>query len=800
MKKRSALRYATVWLGWAWLLATGTASAQVELSGYVRDKSNGEALTGANVFIKETQEGTGTDEKGYFEIEIEEAGVYQLRISYIGYQQQTRRVELRSDKQIEIQLSPITIETEEVVVEAERADRNVTSTEVGKVELKSAQVEKLPAVLGEPDILRTVQLLPGVQTIGEGSSGIYVRGGGPDQNLILLDDGVVYNASHLLGFFSVFNPDAVEDFSLVKGGIPAEYGGRLSSVLDIKMKTGNKDSLEGSASVGLISSKLTLEGPIKEDTSSFIISGRRTYADILAQPFLNEQQQGNRYFFYDLNAKVDYRFNENNYLVFSGYYGRDDFFFKENDESSAANFDFGTRWGNTVAGLRWKHVFNDDLYSETIARYNAYDFEFTAGFGEVKFSASSGIEDVGLKYEMDWFASGVNEMKFGFETTYHSFRPGTGRIEDRESDITQEVEERYAWENGLYVQSNYSLSERLQLRAGLRYSLFNQVGPFDDVLFENEVPTGDTVEFSTLENVQFYDGLEPRLSARYTLDSNSSVKASFTRMNQYLHLATVSSGTLPTDIWIPSSKYVEPQRASQYSVGYFRNFADNTFEASVELYYKDMENQIDFAPDAEVFLNPNLDQEVLAGDGWAYGAEFFLKKRLGATTGWLGYTWSRTRRKIPGINDGEAYPPRYDRRHDFKMTLTHEFNEHWEGSMIFVYGTGIAYSLPTGRYFANYGTGDNGSTPADLISHYDQPVNFFRFPDYHRADISAIYTPRPNSDRWYQGSWNFSVYNVYNRKNPYFIFFDTDVEEGRNQAKMVYIFPILPSVSYSIDF
>lgn len=780
------------------------AQSSYSISGVLRDIENGETLVGANVYLKKAGVGDVTGVDGRFQLPLDTPGRYQLRISYVGYQTIEKTVPVDGRERLKLRMKPTSYQAEEVVVEAERADANVQSTEMSKVKIESDQLQKLPAVLGEPDVLRTVQLLPGVQTTGEGNTGFYVRGGGPDQNLILLDEGVVYNASHLLGFFSVFNADAVDDFTLIKGGIPAEYGGRLSSVLDIKMKDGNRDSLRGKTSVGLLSSKLTLEGPIDGGKGSYMVGGRRTYADVLAQPFLNEQQRGNTYYFYDLNGKANYIFNDKNSLFLSTYFGRDEFQFIDSDESSVANFDFGSAWGNAVASLRWNHVFSDRLFANTFLIYNDYRFDFNAGFGEVDFAASSGITDYTFKSDVTFLQSGVNEMKFGFATIYHKFEPGTGRITDQDDELTQEVAERFAWENALYVQSKYSLNERTEIRAGLRYSLFNQVGQFDDIIYDEGVRTGDTVSYSNFENVQFYDGLEPRLAVRYTLDSTSSLKASYTRMNQYLHLATLSAGSLPTDIWIPSSKYVRPQRATQYAVGYFRNFADNTWEASIEAYYKDMDNQIDFAPGTDVFLNPNLDREVLAGDGWAYGAEFFLKKRVGRTTGWLGYTWSKTRRQIPGINNGDPYPPRYDRRHDINFTMTHTFNDQWEGGLVFVYGTGIAYSLPTGRTLGNYGTGErDAENTSDLIPLYGEPVNAFRFPAYHRADLSAIYKPQggqKNLDQWYRSKWTFSVYNVYNRKNPYFIFFDTDRETGENVAKMVYLFPILPSVSYSISF
>lgn len=782
--------------------ALAQKTTKYTLSGYVRDASSGEDLIGATIYAKELGSGTATNVYGFYSLSVP-AGTYSISVSYLGYDTRLDTVVLNADVKKNYDLTSGSIIKKEVVISAKRGDENVKSNEMSKIEINPEQLSEIPVLFGETDIIKTIQLLPGIQSTGDGNSGFYVRGGGPDQNLILLDEAVVYNASHLFGFFSVFNADAIKNVSILKGGMPANYGGRLSSVLSITLNDGNNNEYHGKGGVGIISSRLYVEGPLVKNKSSFMVAGRRTYADVLAQPFLNDQTRGNRYYFYDLNTKLNYRLSEKDRIYLSGYFGRDVFKFKDNTSNSINPPEFNSDWGNSTVTLRWNHLFSDKLFSNTSLIYNDYNFTFGGGFSNIFFKFQSSIRDYNFKSDFDYYASPKTKFKFGINAMHHTFNPGAASISFADQEVSLENPDRLAIELASYLLLDYEVSQRLSINAGIRASGFNQIGPFKEPISDEfGIPTGDTIFYDEWESIQWYDALEPRFSFRWIATPSSSIKGSFTKNVQYLHLASISGGTLPTDLWLPSSKYIKPQIAYQGALGYFKNFADNAYEASVEAFYKPMLNQIDFAPGANLFIAEEIDRAVLSGTGLAYGMEFFLKKSTGKLTGWIGYTLSRTTRSISPINGDQPYFPRYDRRHDISILATYRFNEQWKASAVWVYATGIAFTPQVGFLFGNIGLENSGPSAVqpffDLITIYPDEFNEERLQSYHRGDISIIFTPKAKKERSWKGEWNLSLFNAYNRKNPYFLFDDQD-ESGLRIRKMIY-FPILPSISYSFKF
>lgn len=777
----------------------GLAQNTWSISGYIRDSANGESLIGAIAYIKELKTGARANEYGYYVITAP-AGTYTVVYSYAGFNNNEVTVTLDRNIKQNVQMHTLSAQGQEVVVTGERTDRNVKSTEMSRMEISGEKVKSLPVIFGEPDVLKAITLLPGIKSGGEGSTGFYVRGGGPDQNLVMMDEAVVYNPSHLLGFLSVFNTDAVRNIEIIKGGMPANYGGRLSSILNVNMKEGNNQKLAVNGGVGLIASRLSVEGPIRKNKSSFIISGRRTYIDALAKPFLPEQYKGNGYYFYDMNAKVNYTFSDKDRLYLSFYLGRDIFTF-----TSPQNKDvnFNVSWGNTSATLRWNHVFSSKLFSNTSLIYNRYDLknEFTFGSGDSKsqFQASSGIQDWTLKSDFQYHLSNRHQVKFGGQYIFHTFKPGIASGNQGTVNFNEEISKKYAHEVNVYLMDEWQISSRFSANGGLRYVLFDEVGPYTQYEYdENNVKTGNAQTWKTNESIAFYHGLEPRLALNYLVTASSSVKASFTQTYQFLNLATTSGATFPSDLWIPSSQKVKPQLAYQYALGYYRNFRDNEYESSVEAYYKPMYNQIEFKPGTRLFFNQNLDAAVIQGKGLSYGLEFFVKKKFGSTTGWVGYTWSRTTRQFDELNNGDVFFYRYDRTHDISVVLTQQLTKKWSGTIVFVYGTGNATTLPKGRFAYRVGYDQEKNQPKFVfIDMYDK-INDFRLPAYHRMDVSFTYMHK-KTEKW-ESSWNFSVYNVYNRANPYFIYFVPDVDTQTVKAYMVYLFPILPSIAWNFRF
>lgn len=767
------------------------AQQKYTVSGYIKDAYSGETLIGAAFSLSNKSKGISSNQYGFYSITLDR-GVYTFSVSHVGYLPKQLNISLASDTVLNVEMISGASLQQEVVVTARKRDNNVKSAQLGKVTLPIEQIKSIPAFLGEVDLLKVVQLLPGIRNAGEGSAGIYVRGGGPDQNLIMLDDAVVYNTGHLFGFFSIFNSDAIKNVSLIKGGMPAQYGGRLSSVLDITMKEGNNQEFQTEGGIGLIASRISLQGPIKKNVSSFIISARRTYADAIAKPFISKESQfyGSGYYFYDLNAKINYRFSEKDRLYLSGYFGRDVFDFVNGRQS----LDVNIPWGNGTGTLRWNHVFNQKLFANTTLVYNDYKFKFSAAQDNFTVGLSSGIRDVSLKHDLDFYPSGNHKFKFGGIYTYHRFTPSvvSGRQDSIEfKPLNAQV--KFAHEAALYVQDDWELSEKIQVNAGLRYSMFQQTGPFK--LYETDANGNriDSTVYKRGQAIKTYSGLEPRLSMRFSIDEKSSVKTSVTRNLQYIHLVSNAGTTLPTDLWVPSTYLVQPQKSWLYAAGYFRNFNNNMFETSLELYYKKMDNQIEYREGYTPNTIEDTENDFVFGKGWSYGAELFVNKVKGKLTGWLGYTTSYTWRRFPDLNEGRKYPAKYDRRHDMSVVAMYQLSRRWKLSSSFVFGTGNAATLPQRFYVIN-----------GVLTQQYSDINQYRLPSYHRLDVSAVLEGKKNATRKLKTEWVFSIYNVYSRANPYFIYFD---QEGnpydgtlRVQGKQVSIFPIIPAVTWNFKF
>ncbi len=793
------------------------------ISGYVKDASNGELSIGASVYIKELLKGGNTNQYGFYSITVEK-GNYHLIISFVGYENIEKEISLNKDIRLNVELKPTSINAKEVEVSSERSDKNVSSTTVGAVKLDIEEIKKIPAFMGEVDVLKTIQLLPGVKSAGEGNSGFYVRGGGPDQNLIMLDEAVVYNAAHLMGFFSVFNGDAISSVNLIKGGMPAQYGGRLASVLDITMKEGNNKALHAQGGIGIISSRFTVEGPIKKDTGSFILSARRTYIDAVARPFSSPSSSLRRsgYYFYDVNAKANYRLSDKDRLFASGYFGQDVLSFND----ASALFKMNIAWGNATGVVRWNHLFNQKLFMNVSGIFSNYNFSLGINQGEFEFKLFSGIRDFNAKVDFGYFPSIRHKIKFGANYIFHIFTPTS--VSAKAGDATFDfgaIKRQRAHESAVYLSDDFDLTEKLKLYAGVRYSDFIMIGPFDRYL--KDPLTGQTTSVITYkenQKVKEYGGLEPRATICYQFNGKSSVKASYTYNLQYISLASLSALTLPTDTWVPASDVVQPQRCTQYSLGYFRNFKENLFETSVEVYYKKLNNQIEYKDGSlpAATVNDNADNSFVFGEGIAYGAEFFVKKRYGKFNGWLGYTLSWTTRTFPDLNLGNTFYAKYDRRHDISLVMSYDLNKKWTFSAVWVYATGNAITVPASYYFID----------GNFVTEYGDR-NAFRMPAYHRLDLSATLTPdkakhlarkkerltkryeRKGRDvanmhyprKWlkdYEQSWNFSIFNAYNRHNPYIVYFTTTGsaydKSLQVKAKQVYLFPILPSVTWNFKF
>lgn len=762
------------------LLMINHLSAQQNfvISGHISDASTGEDLPGASIVVEgSSTSGTVTNSYGFYSLTLP-AGNYRVRYQYVGYEPQLMQVELNGNRKTDIELVEKSFELGNIVVTGERADRNITSVEMGNVKLAPKQIEKIPVIFGEQDILKTMQLTPGIKSAGEGNSGFYVRGGGIDQNLILLDEAPIYNASHLLGFFSIFNSEAIRDANLLKGSIPAEYGGRASSVFDIKMKEGNLKAFGVAGSVGLISSNIALEGPFEKDRGSFIVSARRTYADLFLAFSKKEKLNNTSLYFYDLNLKSNYKINENNRIYLSGYFGRDNFGF---------NNEFGFDWGNLTGTLRWNHNFSEKLFSNTSFILSKYSYDVNI-LGDVEIKIGSQIDDINLKQDFTWYVNPLNMMKFGGNVIYHNILPGEISASENSGVNPETISKRKAIEWAGYVSNAQQISDKLKIYYGLRLALFSNVGPGEFYEFGENNQLSHTEKIDDFQFVKTQGGLEPRLGINYMLNQKNSIKASYNRIYQFLHLLSNSTTTTPTDLWLPSSNNVKPQMADQVSAGYFRNFKDNEYESSVEVYYKDLKNQIDYRNGAELVFNSTVEAELVFGRGWAYGAEFFFKRNFGRLNGWVSYTWSRTMRQFAEINNGNAYPARQDRIHDLSLVGMFDITKKLNFSATWVYYTGNAVTFPGGKYVID------GQT----LGYYTER-NGYRMPPYHRLDL-ALTWQRKKTEK-FESSWNFSVYNAYGRENAYFIQFRQNEDNPEiTEAVQFAIFKAIPSVSYKFKF
>jgi hypothetical protein len=751
----------------------------------------------SNATIKINKQESIVDSTGKFSITLP-SGDIDLAISSVGYYTFKTILPLFSDTSLVVLLKSRESLLKGVIVSA---SRNVYRNQMSVQSLGIAQIRKLPVILGEVDPLKTITLLPGIKNGGEASAGIYVRGGGPDQNLVLLDGIPVYNPNHLLGFFSVFNGDAVKDIQVIKGGFPAEYGGRLSSVISVNTREGNKDSIRGSGGIGIISSRLSLEGPIIKGKSSFIVSARRTYIDQVARLLARDRVGNNGYYFGDLNAKADFIINKNNKLDLTFYTGKDDFSYVDKDDNGSRNRMFNAVWGNTLAGISWKQQLGSKWKQELSAIYNNFDLDSKITYGTNGFQFSSGLTDYQVKNHWTFTANSWMKWKWGLQYIWHTFRPGAGSSSAGVQEFKSAIEDQYAHEAAAYVSTDIDLLPGLNMIAGFRFSHFNQVGPTEQVSYNAlGIPTGEIRKFSPGESIARYDYPEPRVSLLYKLKNAASVKLSYARTTQYLHLATTSAATFPGDLWVPASQLIKPGIAHQVAAGYFRDFARGAFEVSVETYYKTLSNQLEFKPGARLLLNENLEGEMIFGSGKAYGIELFLQKKRGKLTGWIGYTLSRAERTFRYVNEGKPFPYRYDRTHDLSVVANYTINRKWQFSGVFVYGTGNALTMPTGRFVYQVGYDAHEDQPVFTnISRYDK-INDYRMPAYHRLDIAFTYTPKPDPAKRFRSSWNFSIYNVYSRSNPYFIYLKMEEDEREIEGKKVYLFPITPAITWNFNF
>jgi len=749
--------------------------------GKITDKSNGESLVGATIFITELKTGSVSDAYGHYSLTLPE-GNYTLDFSYIGYVGQRKAISLTSNLTINVELHPSEQNLPEVEVTSERGDKNVSQPEMSTFKMDIKTIQKIPALMGEIDIIKAIQLLPGVQSVSEGSSGFSVRGGAPDQNLILLDEATVYNASHLLGFFSVFNNDAIKDVKLYKGDIPPNYGGRLSSVLDVHMNEGNSKGWEITGGVGLIASRLTIEAPIIKDKMSFIVSGRRTYLDLFAPLSSNNALRNNKLYFYDLNAKLNYEINENNHLYISGYFGRD--VFKNNFARS--------NWGNGTGTLRWNHLFSNRLFSNFTFVFT--DYSYTLGTPEnlaTSFDWVSGLRDTGVKGDLTYYLNTKNTIHFGASVTYHMIDPGkTVPVGDKSAVNEIHVPKNYSFETGIYAGNEQKFGEKWVLKYGLRLSIFQNTGPGTVYHYDQSFAAKDSTIYSkgTLYNTYF--GLEPRIGLLFDINDRSSVKASYSRTNQYLQLAQNSTVGNPLDIWFPASPNIKPQVADQFALGYFRNFRRNTIETSVEGYYKYMNHVIDFKDYAQLIMNPKLEGEVRTGTGYSYGIECLIRLNEKKLNGWVSYTYSRTFRKIESINNGNQYPAPYDRPNNVAIVLNYQISKRFLVSATWVYATGTAVTFPTGRAVI-------GGKVVPIYS----DRNAYRYQDYHRLDLSATFSGKQKPGKHFNWDLNLSVYNAYDRHNTWTInFIQDETYKNDTSAEKVYLFGIVPSITFNFHF
>ncbi|WP_179320255.1 TonB-dependent receptor [Winogradskyella helgolandensis] len=771
------------------------AQDKFTLSGTVSDNQSNETLIGVNIILPDQQTGTVSNEYGFYSITLP-AGTYVVQVSYLGFKTLSETIVLNDNLSKNFKLEEAAESLDEVLLTENIEKLNIKNPQMSVNTLSIKTIKNMPVVLGEVDVIKSITLLPGVTNAGEGSSGFNVRGGAADQNLILLDEATIFNSSHLFGFFSVFNPDAIKDIKLYKGGIPSKYGGRVASVLDIYQKEGNSKSFHMNGGIGLISSRLLAEGPITKDKGSFLIGGRSSYAHL----FLPLFDLDNVAYFYDLNTKLSYNINENNNIYLSGYFGRDVFKIADSFENS---------FGNSVLNFRWNHLFSDKIFSNLSFIYSDYYYGLQLGF--VGFDWISGIKNINLKYDFKHYISNSFKLEYGLNSMYYKFNPGDISPIDSDSGINPfKLTDKYALENAVYIDAEHKLSDNLSVSYGARLSVFHRLGQDELNSYENNSPLtfnesigiyekaepNGTTTYTRSDIIESFANLEPRLAIAYQLNDNSSVKGSYNRMSQYLHLLSNTSSPTPLDVWTPSGKYIKPQLLDQVAIGYFKTFKNNAYSLEVESFYKTIQNRIDYIDGADLIANNAIEQVILNGEGRAYGLEVLFKKNEGKFTGWLAYTLSKSEQRTPGrtaietgINNGEWYNTPHDKTHDISLTGSYELSKKWSFSSNLIFQTGQPTTFPNGQYQYN-----------DIIIPNYEARNSSRLPSYHRLDVAVNYNPNPESTKNFKGEWVFGIYNVYNRKNAASISFSENRNTGNNEATRLAIFGIVPSFSYNFKF
>lgn len=774
---------------------TAYSQEKVTLSGTIANMANNETLIGVNITIPEASTSMTTNSYGFYSITLPK-GNYTIIISYMGFDNIEESISLTENTKKNFVMLENSKALDEVVISSNRTKANIRKPEMSVNRLSISTIKKMPAVMGEVDVLKSILQLPGVTNAQEGASGFNVRGGSVDGNLVMLDEAVVYNTSHLFGFFSVFNSDVIKDLKLYKGGIPANFGGRISSVLDIYQKEGNNKEYHVNGGIGVVSSRLLVEGPIAKEKSSFVVAGRGTYGHL----FLKLADEPNSAYFYDLNAKLNYKINEKNNIFLSGYFGND----KLNFNNSFINI-----YGNTLFNVRWNHIFSDQIFSNASAIYS--DYNYGLQIRSVGLDWESDIKNYNFKYDFKHYISNNFILNYGLNSVYYKFNPGTINPYGADSGINpDQIARKYAFENALYISAEQKLSEKLSINYGLRYSNFQRLGE-EDVniyannqavifnqefqIYEEAVPTG-TVHYGTNKKIVSFDNLEPRLAIAYSLNDNQSIKIGYNRMSQYIHLISNTASASPLDIWAPSDQYLKPEILDQIALGYFQNFKDDKYSLEVETFYKKVKNKADYIDGAELIANDAIERVLLNGEARSYGLELMIKKNTGNLTGWISYTLSKAEQRTPGrnasepgINNGEWYRANYDKRHNLSITGAYALNPKWSFGGIFTYQTGKAATFPNGKYeyqgitIANYGSRNDDSLSA-----------------YHHLDLSATYIPKPDKKKGWQGEWVFSIYNVYNRSNAAAYTFGQNETSGLSETRRTSIFGVIPSVTYNFKF
>jgi len=787
------MRYSSIFKLLVFLIAvplTGLSQQKFTLSGFVKDATNGEELIGVTVQVQGGTQGTVTNAYGFYSLTLL-PGSASLQFSYVGYKSQSFDFQLDKNISFNVELAPIATEMDEVVINGERMDANVTDIQMSHVKIDVGQIRKLPTFLGETDIIKTIQMQPGVVMAGEGTSSFFVRGGSGDQNLILIDEAPIYDPSHLFGLFSIFNSDVIKEAELYKGGIPARFGGRLSSILEVRTKDGNNKETRASGGIGTLASRIMIEGPLRKDKSSFIVSARRSYVDA----FLKLANNENSVYFYDVNAKVSWKHGNRNRFFAAFYSGRDKF-------SISDNFGFG--WGNQTGTVRWNHLFSDRLFSNTSLIASNFDYRLQINDPVQGFNWTSNLQQASFNNDLSYYINPQHELNFGYHLSGRRFSPGK-LSPTTSSSAFQELDQQkmYALDHAIYLDYKQKPSEKIAITYGLRLSIFQNIGKSDVIVYADpsdnvNIVRMDTLQFKAWETIKAYVNLEPRFSFLWKLNKVSSIKASYNRMVQNTHLITSGTVPLPFNTWSPSNYYLKPQVADQYAVGYFRNFKDNGYEFSSEMFYKTFDNITDFADNAQLFFNTNLATEYRQGTSIAYGLELMAEKKQGNLTGFLSYTLSKVTRNIPGVNQDISFYANYDRRNVVNVAAVYELSDRWTFGSTFNYSTGRPITLPGGRYQYDIYNVD-----------YITSRNGYRLPDFHRLDVSATWNPKPKRvDQRWKSQWIFSVYNVYNRKNPFTIYTRTKEDSEGNivgdgtqkEAVLIYLFPVLPSVTYNFKF